>query len=60
MNTYEVFIKATITKSVVVDAFNAEEAEKEAHLMLSSEFFCNNYQYEKYEQKTIGETQLVK
>ena len=57
MNTYEVFIKATITKSIVVDAINKDEAEEQAHEMFS---VLNDDYDEKYEQETIGETQLIK
>ena len=57
MNTYEVFIKATITKSILVDAFNVKEAEEEAHEMFS---VLNDDYDEKYEQQTIGEAELVK
>jgi len=57
MNTYEVFIKATITKSIVVDAINKYEAEEQAHEMFS---VLNDDYDEKYEQETIGETQLIK
>jgi len=57
MNTYEVFIKATITKSIVVDAINKYEAEEQAHEMFS---VLNDDYDEKYEQETVGETQLIK
>jgi hypothetical protein len=57
MDSYEVMIKATITKSVVVDASNIQEAEELAHQMFSAT--CDGPD-EKYEQETIGSTQLIK
>jgi hypothetical protein len=57
MDTYEVMIKATITKSVVVDASNIQEAEELAHQMFIDT--CDGPD-EKYEQETIGDTQLIK
>jgi hypothetical protein len=57
MNTYEVFIKATITKSIVVDAINKDEAEEQAHEMFS---VLNDDYDEQYDQQTIGEAELVK
>jgi len=57
MNTYEVMIRATITKSIVVDAINQDEAEEQAHQVFT--VTCDQLD-EKYEQETIGETQLIK
>ena len=57
MNTYEVFIKATITKSIVVDAINQDESEEQAHEMFS---VLNDDYDEQYDQQTIGEAELVK
>jgi len=57
MKTYEVFIKATITKSIVVDALNKYEAEEQAHEMFS---VLNDDCDEEYDQQTIGKTKLVK
>ena len=57
MKTYEVMIRATITKSIVVDAINQDQAEEQAHEMFS---VLNDDCDEEYDQQTIGETQLVK
>ena len=57
MDSYEVMIKATITKSVVVDASNIQEAEELAHHMWS---WTSDGPDEKYEQEAIGSTQLIK
>jgi hypothetical protein len=56
MYTYEVMIRATITKSVVVDAASEEEAIEEAHSMFDVQ--CDGYD-ERYEQDDIG-TKLIK
>ena len=55
--SYEVFIKATITKSIVVDALNKDEAEEQAHEMFS---VLNDDYDQEYDQQTIGEAELVK
>ena len=55
--SYEVFIKATITKSIVVDAINKDEAEEQAHEMFS---VLNDDYDQEYDQQTIGEAELVK
>ena len=55
--SYEVFIKATITKSIVVDAINKDEAEEQAHEMFS---VLNDDYDQQYDQQTIGEAELVK
>jgi len=57
MNTYEVMIRATITKSIVVDAINQDEAEEQAHGMFS---VLNDDCNEKYDQQTIGKAEPVK
>ena len=56
MKTYEVMIKATITKRIVVDAIDQDQAEEQAHEMFS---VLNDDYDEKYEQQTIGEAVLV-
>ena len=55
--SYEVFIKATITKSIVVDAINKDEAEEQAHEMFS---VLNDDYDQEYDQQTIGKAELVK
>ena len=50
-------VKATITKSIVVDALNKDQAEEQAHEMFN--VLIDPYD-EKYEQETVGETQLIK
>lgn len=55
--SYEVFIKATITKSIVVDALNKDQAEEQAHEMFS---VSNDDYDQEYDQQTIGEAELVK
>ena len=55
--SYEVMVKATITKSIVVDALNKDQAEEQAHEMFN--VLIDPYD-EKYEQETVGETQLIK
>ncbi len=57
MNTYEVEIRATITKSVVVDAINQDKAEEQAHEMFS---VLNDDSDERYTQDVIGKTKLIK
>jgi len=56
MNTYEVEIRATITKSVVVDAINQDKAEEQAHEMFS---VLNDDSDERYTQDVIGKTKLI-
>ena len=55
--SYEVMVKATITKSIVVDALNKDQAEEQAHEMFN--VLIDPYD-EKYEQETVGEAELVK
>ena len=47
---YEVMIRATITKSVVVDAYSVKEAEEDAHQMFSD--LCDGLD-ENYEQLSV-------
>ena len=54
-NTYEVTIKGTITKTIVVDAINQDEAEDKAHGMFN--VTCDGPEYW---QETVGTTKLIK
>ena len=56
MNTYEVVIRATVTKAITVNAADKDKAEEEAHEQFDIMYQANHH--ENYQQEMLSVEEL--